>query len=176
MKTGPAGWWAFALLGIGVVAVTQAKKPTVPATAPRIEAGLDKLVPSFRAKVEVLLEQMRATGHRPRVFETYRTAERAAELAKKGTGVALSQHTLGTAVDIVDADDTPWDAPAKFWTDLHRFALDLGLGRIQRKQPNGALAWDQPHVQALPGRYDTKLRTLADAAARDAFVRNLYTA
>jgi len=141
----------------------------------RVDSSLEKLVPSFRVKVLELLQRMRGLGFRPVVFETYRSPSRAAELAAKGTGVALSQHTLGLAVDILDAEKM-WDAPRVFWDALHRNALELGLGRIKRRDVNGNLDWDLPHVQALPGAYDAKMRALLTAARREEFLRERYLA
>lgn len=171
MSRGALPW--LALLGIGVL--MRAKPPKPPTNqGPALERNLDKLVPSFRTRVDQLLGLMRAAGYDPLVWETYRPPERAAKLAAEGTGVLHSQHELGLAVDIVDRG-LRWNAPPAFWDALHKYALELGLGRIKRRQPNGALAWDQPHVQALPGRYDTKLRAL-NAAARETYLRTMYTA
>lgn len=157
-------------LGIGVLLMSQ-KKPTLPTSRP--ESRVDLLVPAFRYKVDQLMGLMRASGLKPLIWETYRPPERAAQLVNAGTGILHSQHELGLAVDIVDADKL-WDPPQAFWDSLHRYALDLGLGRIKRRQKNGVLTWDWPHVQALPGRYDTPLRKLADAQAREAYLRTMY--
>lgn len=145
---------------------------------------LDALVPSFRARVETLLERMRAKGWRPIVFETRRTKERAAELFKRGTGSLDSMHCYDVAVDIVDADlnNVPrktkegyWDAPAEFWADLEDFAHDLGLHRLYKRgvirdaDDEIAQSWDKPHVQACSVADQTKTRAL-DREARDIFV------
>lgn len=168
--TARSAWPGLALLGIGVLLMSQRR-----GKEPQLERSLDVLVPSFRSRLDQLLGLMRAAGFDPLVWETYRPPARAAELAKAGTGVLLSQHELGLAADIVDRKRL-WDAPDAFWDALHKYALELGLGRIKRRQPNGALTWDRPHVQALPGRYDTKLRALANAAARESYLRAMYTA
>lgn len=172
MTTGRSGVW-LALLGMGVVLMTQRGKPIGP--KPGLDASLDKLAPSFRVKIDQLLGLMRAAGFRPIVWESHRSAARAAELAKAGTGVAKSQHTLDLAVDILD-QDALWNTPQAFFDALHSFALGLGLGRVKHRDKNGRLDWDWAHVQALPGRYDAALFKLADAAAREAYIRNLYQA
>lgn len=164
-----------ALLGVLVAVATQKGGPMKPTDAkvpPRIERSLDKLVPSFRRKVEELLALMKRDGFHPLVWETYRTPERAAELAKEGTGKALSQHSLGLAVDIVDKD-LRWNASREFWDALHNHALALGLGRIKRRDKKGNLDWDWPHVQALPGSYDGRLRLLSEVA-REQFLQTRY--
>ncbi len=162
-----------ALLGVGAVLLMQRKTPS--AAKPHLDTSLDKLAPSFRVKLDQLLGLMRAAGFRPIVWEAHRSAERAAELAQKGTGVAKSQHTLDLAVDILE-EHALWQTPQVFFDALHRFALGLGLGRVKHRDKSGNLDWDWAHVQALPGRYDAALFKLADAAAREAFVRSMYQA
>lgn len=167
MSSGGRAW--LGVLAIGVLLVSQ-KKQQPPS---RPESRVDLLVPAFRYKVDQLMGLMRASGLKPLIWETYRPPERAAELAKAGKGILHSQHELGLAVDIVEASEL-WDAPQAFWDALHRYALDLGLGRVKHRQKNGALEWDWPHVQALPGRYDLPLRKLADAQAREDYLRTMY--
>lgn len=120
-----------------------------------VERDLDKLAPAFRVKVESLLEKLRGDGFAPLVWETYRSPERAKELAGKGRGIALSMHTLGLAVDIVDAK-LRWNASPEFWTALGRHAEALGLtwgGRFKRV--------DKPHVQAIPISLQNTVRSLS---------------
>ncbi len=170
------GLTAAAFAGFALYLLARGKGEAVQqggSSSSRVDSSLDKLVPSFRAKVLELLARMRARGLRPLVFETYRTPARAAELAKKGTGVALSQHSLGLAVDIIDAAKK-WDAPPAFWNALHEEALALGLGRIKRRDAKGNLVWDYPHVQAMPGAYDAQMRALASTEKREAFLRERY--
>lgn len=165
MKSG-AALWVLALLGVVVMgaAVQQsnARKPK------NIERDLSKLHPAFRRKVEQLISAMQSDGYRPLVWESYRSPERAAELQADGSGKAKSQHSLGLAVDIVDAVKR-WDAGAGFWASLHKHALALGLSRVKHRDVNGNLSWDKPHVQALPGTMDARLFKLA-GVDRDALV------
>lgn len=147
------------------------QKPAVKRS--RVENSMLKLVPSFRAKVLQLLALMRAEGFRPIVWETYRSPERAAQLAATGEGVLLSQHSLGLAVDILDAD-TLWSLSAAFKEALHRHALELGLGRVKHRDKNGHVDWDWAHVQALPGAFDAKMRALLTESKRDDYLRARY--
>lgn len=151
-------------------------QPKKPKPRPEVINDMDRLVPAFRAKVELLLDLMQADGFDPFVWETYRSPTRARELAEEGTGVAQSQHELGLAVDIVDAAKL-WNAPAGFTDALERHALALGLGRVDHTNKNtGKKSRDLWHVQALPGKYDAKMRMLASAEKRDAFLRTRYAA
>jgi hypothetical protein len=131
------------------------------------EAGivndLGVLSPVFREKLELLLGRMAADGFDHLVWETYRSPERALELEQRGTGVRLSQHTLGLAADIIDRRRY-WNASPAFVAALHRHALELGLGRVDGD------AW---HVQALPPKFDAKMRAMVPAQ-RDAFLRAEY--
>lgn len=139
-----------------------------------IVSSLDELLPPFRAKLEQLLILMRGDGHDPMVHETYRAPARALELAERGTGKERSQHTLRAAADILDRARY-WKAAPQFWDDLHRHALQLGLGRVKKRDVNGNLVWDLPHVQALPGAYDAQMHALAPAD-REQFLLQRYAA
>ena len=179
-RAGQSSGVVLALVMIGALLLLYSDGGTVqpkkPKPKPEVINDMDRLVPAFRAKVLLLLQLMRADGFDPFVWETYRSPQRAAELAEEGTGVAQSQHELGLAVDIVDAAKL-WNAPPGFWAALERHALALGLGRVDRTiKPSGRKERDQPHVQALPGKYDAKMRMLATADKREAFLRTRYAA
>lgn len=147
------------------------------ATKPgNINRSLLALVPAFREKVTTLLERMRARGLRPLVWETYRSPERAARLAGQGTGIALSMHSLGLAVDIVDAVKR-WDASPAFWAALGAEATLLGLewgGNDSWKTVKRPLG-DRPHVQAGPATnaWQNRMRA-ATAAQREDILRRQY--
>lgn len=133
------------------------------------------LVPAFRAKVELLLDRMRAKGWKPLLYETRRSRERAKMLNAKGRGSLDSMHCYDIAADIVDADrnNVPrmdkeglWDAPAQFWADLEDEAIALGLHRLfrrgvkhDRSDADGE-SWDKPHVQAVPVKEQAAIRAL----------------
>lgn len=155
------GAWMIGALGAGIAAVA-AKRARAPKDK-QIQSSLDVLSPAFRERLVELLRRMMADGFDPLVYETYRTPERALELAERGTGAKLSQHSLGLAADVVDRRRY-WKASPAFVASMHRHALELGLGRVEGD------AW---HVQALPPRFDAQLRAKVPAQ-RDAFLRAEY--
>lgn len=126
-----------------------------------ITRRLDALVPEFRARVELVLADMRAAGHDPLVWETYRTPDRAAYLAGIGRGVRESMHCYGLAVDVI-SDGRKWSPHRAFWRDLRRLAVARGL-------VSGAAfsRVDLPHIQAVP----VALQPLVRAAATPDDVR-----
>ncbi len=85
-----------------------------------------------------------------RLFETYRSLERQAELYKKGYTKLKkgSMHQYGAAFDIVFNDREPW-GPKHPWQKLGQVGRDLGLywGGDWRG------AWDKPHFQIVPANY-----------------------
>lgn len=97
---------------------------------------------------------MRLAGHRVRIFETLRTAERQDWLFgmgrdyDDGRGVvtnaraASGWHPYGLAADIVEDDATPWQATTPFWRALGASAERHGLTWGGRWK-----ALDLPHVQ-----------------------------
>jgi hypothetical protein len=105
---------------------------------------LEALLPSFRAEVEALLEEMVAAGHEPRLFETWRSPERVALLVRRGTGSINSVHPHGIAADIICARKL-WNASPLFWRDLCRLSERRGLTAGARWARH-----DLPHVQAIP--------------------------
>ena len=132
---------------------------------------LDRLVPCFRARVDVLLERLEARGFSVQVWETYRSPARVRMLAAKGTGSARSVHPYGVAVDIVENDKTPWTlAKPGLWEAISEEAAKLGLHRVHRRMPNGKRVLDGPHVQALAPKYDLKVAKVPEFE-RDAWVR-----
>lgn len=126
-----------------------------------LKKGVDRypeaLIPAFAQKVEKLFVAMRVAGHRPLLWEGYRTPERARALSNRGTGISMSMHCLGAAVDIVD-EDMHWKATNEFWIDLRVFAETMGMHVLYR---NGR-AFDRPHVQALAVTDQNKFRKMTD--------------
>lgn len=141
------------------------KLPKPPAEVPRI-AALDRLAPAMRRAVEaVLLDVPNA-----RVFETLRTNERQEFLYgfgrdyDDGRGPVTAArtamdgwHAFGLAVDIVEADATPWVAPNAFWQSLGLAYEKHGLvwgGRWKRV--------DLPHGQwgLCTAKPDSYIRSL----------------
>jgi peptidoglycan L-alanyl-D-glutamate endopeptidase CwlK len=118
-----------------------------------------KLLPPFARKLNILFNAMRARGFQPMLWEGRRSGQRAAELSTRGTGILLSMHTLGAAVDIVDGSSAnPWKAKPGFWKALGEEAAKLGLtwgGDWQKR--------DFPHVQALAVRDQPAFRRMTPA-------------
>lgn len=128
------------------------------------------LLPGFANRVGLLLSRLEARGFRPRVYETYRTPQRALMLSTspEQSGIKNSMHILRAAVDVIDAVHG-WKNPA-FFKALGEEAEALGLtwgGRFSRV--------DMPHVQAIPFAAQSRFAAMSEGA-RDTFVRGLYAA
>ncbi len=140
------GVGALLFLGVGTAAARAPRSLYVYGGDPRrsdVDRDPQKLLPGFADKLNRLFIRMRARGFQPYLWEGYRSPQRAAELAAKGTGIRFSMHTLGAAGDIVDANAL-WGASPAFWRALCQEADRLGL--------TWGGAWissDRPHVQAL---------------------------
>jgi hypothetical protein len=140
---------------------------------PNVDNDLGRLAPSFRRKVERLLELMRNDGWHPLVWETYRTPERAADLATDKLKGA-SMHSLGLAVDIVD-EQLLWGASEEFKQALGRHAKALGLywgGDFLNN--DGSKGRDQWHVQAIPIGQQNRYRALTTLAARESLLQRRW--
>lgn len=147
-----------------------AKFGAVPPEVP-VTRSLDPCAPRFAAAVRLMMAKL-AGGLSEQVFETLRTEQRQAFLYGFGRDyddgrgkvtnarTALnSWHGFGLAVDIVEKDATPWDAPVTFWNLIGEAAVEQGLvwGGSWAKP-------DLPHVQwgkcpASPTDDDRKLFT-----------------
>jgi hypothetical protein len=128
-----------------------------------VDRDPSRLIPSFADKIEVLFQRLRARGFDPYLWEGWRSPARAAQLEEKGTGIRLSMHSLGAAVDIVNgaqikAGGSPWVAPAQFWNAVGEEARKLGLtwGGVFTRT-------DRPHVQAITVREQAAFRRMNDA-------------
>lgn len=137
------------------------KLPAPPKEVP-VNDDLSGLAPKFRAKVERVLDRMRAKGHDPIVFETHRTEARQrfihgfGRAYDDGRGIVTHSqnadetwHAFWLAVDIISKSKL-WDAPAQFWIDLERIAEDEGL--VSGRDWDGDDATrqgfvDGPHIQ-----------------------------
>ena len=125
------------------------------------------LLPEFRSRVELLLNRLTAAGFEPVLFETYRSPERAAALAKRGTGIALSMHCLAAAADII-CRRHKWDCgknDCQFYEQLGKHAEHVGIywGGLWKTR-------DLPHVQAIPVNKQAALRGANDQTARERIV------
>lgn len=113
--------------------------PKPPAEVP-VTSRVTALAPKMQVAVEAIIKQMADAGHKAKVFETLRTAERQAFLYGfgrtyddgRGTVTKVQDarkgwHFYGLAVDIVQNDASPWDAPQAFWQTLGKCAEANGL-------------------------------------------------
>lgn len=131
------------------------------------------LQPAFRAAVVSLLERLRSEGHEPVLHETYRSPARAAELSKKGTGIALSMHTLGVAADVICARHR-WSCREHgcgFYDALGAAAESLGMtwgGRWRKR--------DYPHVQGIPVAVQARARRSTSSQVAELLTEYLRTA
>ncbi len=129
---------------------------------------LNLLVPIFRERVARLLLAISQRGHKPLVFETLRSRERANANEAKRTGIADSMHCYGVAVDII-CQEHSWSCFS------HECMFFRVLGEEARKL---GLTWggdwsirDYPHVQAIPVGLQRSLRA---AKTPSTFVSNFY--
>jgi hypothetical protein len=106
----------------------------------RVQGDPKFLAPKMREAALAVVADMAKAGHQARIFETLRTPERQAFLhgfgrvyddgrgtVTKVADVWKGWHAYGLAVDIVQADATPWDAPQAFWQTLGKCAEAHGL-------------------------------------------------
>ncbi len=121
-----------------------------------------KLLPSFRQRLGLVFEALRARGFNPLLWEGFRTPQRAAELADAGEYRAKknSLHILGAAADVVDATKL-WNAPPGFFKALGEEAVRHGLTW-------GGDFGDPDHVQAVKVKDQAGLRAALD---KDVFVK-----
>ena len=113
--------------------------PKPPAEVPVI-SRVNVLTPKMQTAVLAIVKEMADAGHNAKVFETLRTAERQkflhgfGRLYDDGRGTVTKVedarkgwHFYGLAVDIVQNDASPWDAPQSFWQTLGKSAEKHGL-------------------------------------------------
>lgn len=105
--------------------------------------GLDKLNPSFKAKVEKFLAEVNKTAKVIFITETWRSDERQAELLKAGLSqVKRSNHQDGLAVDIAFVGASLYPEDQKVWRSVadigKKFGIDWGYDLWK---------WDKPHFQ-----------------------------
>lgn len=134
-----------------------AKFGIVPPEVP-VERRLSVCAPKFAQAVGAMLEDPRVKGGREEwPFETLRTEERQSYLYKfgrdydDGRGIVTyartalyGWHAYGLAVDVVEKDSTPWDAPPDFWLSICLAAEAHGLTSGYRWKGKKQ---DRPHVQ-----------------------------
>lgn len=130
-----------------------AKFGTVPPEVP-VQRSLTLCAPKFASAVTALVAHLNG-GLTEMVFETLRTEARQTFLYGFGRdyddgrgkvtnarSALYSWHGFGLAVDVVEKDATPWNAPPTFWNAIGDAADATGLtwgGRWSKP--------DLPHVQ-----------------------------
>ena len=113
--------------------------PKPPEEVP-VTSRVTALAPKMQTAVLAIVKEMADAGHGAKVFETLRTAERQkflhgfGRLYDDGRGTVTKVedarkgwHYYGLAVDIVQNDKSPWDAPQSFWQTLGKLAEKHGL-------------------------------------------------
>jgi hypothetical protein len=121
-----------------------------PASARLVDTELSSLEPEVRQAYEQMLAAAREAGHRVRVVETLRTAERQAYLMASGGGLtftATSKHSSGRAVDMVVGDGNLKNKRTRArWIAFRRWVTQYDGGRFQLiGAPDKS--WDWPHVE-----------------------------
>jgi hypothetical protein len=117
------------------------------------DTSLRSLDPEARIAFERMLAAARRAGHRVRVAESYRPAERQAYLVVSGgnlTFTATSMHSSGRALDVVVGDgDLRNPRTQARWTAFRRWVAAYEGGRF-RLLGEPEESWDWPHIE-LPG-------------------------
>lgn len=132
---------------------------------------IDLLLPSFAAKVRLVLDAMRGRGFDPIPFDTLRTPKEAAKFAARGVGSANSMHLYGAACDVI-CGVHGWDCHQRncmFFGALGCEVELLGLtwgGRFRTR-------FDQPHFQCCTVDQQPAVRAIADWHERDRYVAAL---
>ena len=110
-----------------------------------IDRDINHLHPSMSVRVRNLLKRVMAEGLPFRVFETYRSPNRQAQLAVEGTttkaGAFQSAHQYGLASDWAVFDGHSWTWPHAddpIWDRLHALAYECGL--------TAPMTWDPGHI------------------------------
>jgi D-alanyl-D-alanine carboxypeptidase len=121
-----------------------------PASARVADTALSSLEPEVRQAYDQMLAAAREAGHRVRVVETLRTAERQAYLMASGGGLtftATSKHSSGRAVDMVVGDGNLETKRTRArWIAFRRWVTQYAGGRFQLiGAPDKS--WDWPHVE-----------------------------
>ena len=126
---------------------------TVPAEVP-VQRSLAVCSPRFASAVNGMLVTLNG-GLTEMVFETLRTEARQTFLygfgrdyddgrgkVTRAKSALYSWHGFGLAVDVVEKDATPWNAPESFWLSIGKAAEANGLAWGGRWEDR-----DLPHVQ-----------------------------
>jgi hypothetical protein len=121
-----------------------------PSRASVADTALASLDPEARPEFERMLAAARRAGHRVKVVETHRTAERQAYLLVAGGGLtftATSKHSDGRAVDVVVGDGNLDHRRTRAqWIAFRRWVTGYAGGRF-RLIGSPERSWDWPHIE-----------------------------
>ena len=153
----------------GVEVSASAESSPAPEGISRVERSVDRLDPTFGARLERVIERMREEwGHEVRVVETHRSQARQDALWAQGrtrpgpvvTWTRSSNHTQGRAADLLI--DGRYDNAAGY-ARLARIAAEEGLRTLGARDPG--------HIE-LPGRgaetFETRGTTARSVATGEA--------
>ncbi len=133
------------------------------------------LLPSFRAKMLLVVDDMLDLGHDIVVFDTGRSKREAAKNAARGVGRPNSIHCYGGACDCI-CGKHGWSCRAhgcSFFEDYGRVVEKHGLvwgGNFDRDPSTDDRLDDRPHAQGMEVKDQNRFRALRTAAERDAFI------
>lgn len=115
---------------------------------PPVMRNMKSLLYPFRVNVVRVVDDMKALGFDPWVFETWRSGERADWLVAQNRLASgrNSMHCYGLAADII-CRERHWDNPL-FFEALGNVAKDRGL--TWGGSDFGPNIYDGPHIQAIP--------------------------
>lgn len=136
---------------------------------------LTLLLPSFRAKMELVIADMRALGYDIVPFDTLRTEKEAAKYAAKGVGSKRSMHIYGVACDCI-CGKHGWacrEHKCKFFDDYGRVVEARNLvwgGNFDRDPLTDDRLDDRPHAQGCTVGQQNAVRAISDPVKRDAYV------
>lgn len=137
---------------------------------------LNLLLPSFKAKMLLVIADMQALGYDIVPFDTLRTKKEAAKNAARGVGRPNSIHCYRGACDCI-CGEHGWDCHkhgCKFYEDYGKCVESRGLvwgGNFDRDPNTDDRIDDRPHAQCVEVKDQNRFRALPDDAARDAFIK-----
>jgi hypothetical protein len=130
------------------------KPADFPVAVRQADTSLASLDSSVRPAFARMLREAHRAGHRVRITESYRSAERQAYLLVRGGGLtftATSQHSTGRALDIIVDNGNLRSARTRArWIAFRRWVERYESGRF-RLIGEPAKSWDWPHVELAGG-------------------------
>lgn len=139
-------------------------EPDLPPTTTKVVRDLKWLAPTFRERVEKIVDSLEKQGFEPLVWETLRTRERGRYLEKKGASRNgdRSMHIYGAACDIICKKH-------KWQCKKHGCKFFQALGKTSKRH---RVYWggdwrtivDLPHIQGVPVSLQNAVRRAEDPA------------